>query len=603
MYDTKIFLATTSIEEFWDTSGKVLFLGEWCMRYSRREYLRSLDAIVMEPVYTEEEIPKILDYLDGVYERTLAVLSEKLNAIHGVDYSERYWRILTGTWLKQHIHMLYDRYQYISAALRSYPELTTICLDEASFQTPGTTLDHIELLKGDLYNLQIFSKMMWKLNRQFPKRKADADRHLYLQGSIHKPPVNKTASLMKIYLAKTLSAIGSKGRKIVYHNAYFPRDVQVKLLLKTKLCMSPFFYPDTDLQDRACSQEARDLIKDKSFGENEFEKLLFDFVSEEIPMIFVERYRETKNEIEKLYPFKPKAVMSATSWHYNDVFKLWAASQAQKGALLVGLQHGGGYGMLQYWLQERQELRVVDRYYSWGWKRSDSGIRALVRPLTPTKLVGRKKGLEGRKSPSILYDLTTWSRYLVQFPLTTDYWCRYYQHVTMFASALSERVRSNLRLRPHREDMGWELLERLKDIFPPDVPIETWDVPFLESLENSCLFLCGHPTYSTTFLEALYIDKPTILFYDPSFAANALHPDAVEYFESLRSAGILFESPVEAARQVNRVHSRVDEWWNELPRQKALERFRARFIKVSGNAVDEWVQELKGVLGRGGDGE
>jgi putative transferase (TIGR04331 family) len=186
---------------------------------------------------------------------------------------------------------------------------------------------------------------MRRLNGEFPTLRADLERHLYSQVSVHKPALNRTLTFMKKQLASGLSAIGSKKRKIVYHNAYFPRSIQIQLLLRTKLRLAPFYYPNVDFQGMPCSREMRELIKEPSFGDNVFEKMLFDFISEEIPLIFVEGYRGTVDEIDRLYPFDPKAVMSATSWHYNDFFKLWAASRSEKGAILVGLQHGGGYGM------------------------------------------------------------------------------------------------------------------------------------------------------------------------------------------------------------------------------------------------------------------
>lgn len=600
MPEKNIFLATTSIEEFWDPSARLLLLGEWCRRHSRREHLGSLDVTVLEPPYTDAEVPGIFTYLDGVYERALVLLSERLNAVHGVRHTQRYWRILVGTWLLHFIHAAYDRYVHISSALASYPDLTTVCLDEASFQTPGETIEFMELLKSDLYNLQMFSRILGRLNGPYPKKRVDGRD--YSQVSVHKVLPNRAVSLTKRFLARTLSLPGGKERKIFYHNAYFSRSAEAKLLMMTGFGMSRFFYPSIDFGGTTLDRGKRGSIGTGAFGASEFEGLLFGLIAEEIPIVFVERYRETDDAVHALYRDEPAALMSATSWHYNDVFKIWAASRAEKGALLVGVQHGGNYGIIRYFLQEGQELSVVDRFYSWGWTRS--ATHAEVRPMSATKLLGRAKGGRRQKSREILYDLAVWMRCLVQFPLTVQYWTRYFEDINVFARSLSDEVMDNLRLRPHREDMGWEVRERLKDAFPAKVPVETWDVPFEKSLQNCCLFLCGHPMYSTTFIEALHVNKPMILFYEPSFSANALHPDAVEYFEDLHSAGILFKSPVEAAEEVNRVYGHVDEWWNEDGRQSKVARFRGRFCRVSENAMNEWARELSGILaaGQGGDG-
>jgi len=498
-----------------------------------------------------------------------------------------------GSWLPHYIHALYDRYLHVSSALKLYPELHTICLDEACFMTPNTTVDFIELLKSDLYNLQVFSKMMGKLKGQFPKKMVNQEQYLNLDASVHKASSNRAVSFTKKLLAKVFSSVGRKEKKIIYHNAYFARGAEMRLLLKTGFSISPFFYPDIDFENRECSQRARGLIKTASFGENEFERILFDFIAEDIPVIFIEKYQEVREEVSRLYDYKPSAVMSATSWHYNDVFKLCAAGLAEKGVKLVGLQHGGNYGIIKYFLQERQELSIVDRFYSWGWTRV--GVHASIVPLTPTKLVGRERTSAGKRSTDVLYYFATWSRYLIQFPLTIGYWSRYFQNIEIFGRALSEKVKLNLRLRPHREDLGWDVSERLKDIFSGDVPVETWDLPFAESLKNCCLFVCGHPTYSTTFIESLYINKPTILFYDPAFTANRLHPDAVEYYEDLKSAGMLFDSALDAAAQVNRVYERVDEWWSERKRQDVVNKFLHRFGRVSDNAMNDWMKELDGI--------
>jgi putative transferase (TIGR04331 family) len=593
--DKKIFLATTAIEEFWDTSGTLLVLGEWCRRYSRKDYLESLDTIALDPPYSDADVPAIFTYLDEVYERALPLLAGKLNVIHGVCHSERYWRILVGTWLLHLIHAVYDRYAHIAAALAIYPELTTLCLDEESFQTPGETIEFMELLKSDLYNLQIFSRLLGRLKGAFPKKKVD--RSEYSQASVHKVMPNRAVSLTKRFVARSLSAPGGRSGKIFYHNAYFPRSTETKLMMMTGFAMARFYYPPIDFGGMAPDAPKRMELGNEVFGDNEFERLLFGFIGDEIPIVFLERYAETDAAVHEVYREEPVALMSATSWHYNDVFKIWAGSRAENGAVLVGLQHGGNYGIIRYFLQEKQELSVVDRFYSWGWTRNSAG--AEIRPLSSTKLLGRERDKGRRKRGHVLYDLAVWMRCLVQFPLTTEYWRRYFEDIRVFAGSLSGEVMADLRVRPHREDMGWEVRERLKDIFPATVPVETWDVPFEKSLRECRLFLCGHPMYSTTFIEALHINKPTVLFYDPSFAANTLHPDAVDYFEDLRSAGILFESPTEAARQVNEVHGHADEWWNEGARQRTVMRFRTRFGRVSENAMDEWARELKGILSSG----
>lgn len=39
----KRLLVTTALEETWDTNDSMLFLGEWCKRYSRRDVWQAIN--------------------------------------------------------------------------------------------------------------------------------------------------------------------------------------------------------------------------------------------------------------------------------------------------------------------------------------------------------------------------------------------------------------------------------------------------------------------------------------------------------------------------------------------------------------------------------
>ena len=93
----RVFLALTALEEFWDTSRPLLFLGEWCRAPQKKHVLEGLDATVLQ---SEE-----LSYADSyeayqhattVYEKLLPKLATWLNQFHGTQHSLNYWRLLIG---------------------------------------------------------------------------------------------------------------------------------------------------------------------------------------------------------------------------------------------------------------------------------------------------------------------------------------------------------------------------------------------------------------------------------------------------------------------------------------------------------------------------
>ena len=94
------FLATTALEDFWDTSKPILFLGEWCVLYEREKYLEDIDWRILNSPFQDANVTKAASfYVDDLYEHILAELANKLNVIHEKRYSLRYWRILIGPWL------------------------------------------------------------------------------------------------------------------------------------------------------------------------------------------------------------------------------------------------------------------------------------------------------------------------------------------------------------------------------------------------------------------------------------------------------------------------------------------------------------------------
>ena len=129
----KYFIATTALEEFWDTSYPVVFLGPWCKRYSRKSFWQGIRSTTLAPAAKDPF--ETIKYLNEVHERLLLVLAKIFNEVHGLSFSPRYWRIVLGPWLILYVHTLHDKYVQISEIKKRYPDFTSICLDERFFVT------------------------------------------------------------------------------------------------------------------------------------------------------------------------------------------------------------------------------------------------------------------------------------------------------------------------------------------------------------------------------------------------------------------------------------------------------------------------------------
>ena len=580
----RIFLATTALEEFWDRSKEIVFLGPWCRLYSRASFREPLGAsVVKSPWGDADKLRTACEYVNSLYERVLPALALQLNSIHGVKQGERYWRILLGPWLIYYIPAVYDRYVTLLGAFERYPGLTTTVLSEDSYVTPADTLEFVQLLKDDPYNLQIYSRILKLSDRAFPQRKIDIkSARFIIRGKGVKAGIKRLASCGLLEIGKATAG----RRLVILKNSYFSNEIEAAITLKTFGRAWPIKGDLFELPELQIDSEARKAMRDSlSKGREGFELMLASMIPSDMPKAFIEGFSLIKNEAEKTHPPRPKAIFSSGAWYYDEPFKQWAAGSAESGTALLGMQHGGNYGSLAFHPSEDHEIAITDRYYTWGWDRIDPAGKTFPRPAT--KLSGRRPLRADNSKEGILFAATALPRYLFQFPSHPGRFADYLSWQTRFASALPQGLRAKTRGRLHKADYGWSIAERWKAIYP-EALIESWERPFMESLEECRLYVCDH--LSTTFIEALSADKPTILFWDPM--ANELRPEARPYYKRLSKAGILHYSPEAAASAIAAAYDDIEKWWNSPDRQEARQAFCSRFALTSKDAVKEWADEF-----------
>ena len=161
----------------------------------------------------------------------------------------------------------------------------------------------------------------------------------------------------------------------------------------------------------------------------------------------------------------------------------------------------------------------------------------------------------------------------------------------IMAPGYKEDAARNEFITPFFEALGWDVAQRVAEAHP-GLLIEQWETPFAASLASCRLFVCDH--LSTTFAEALALEKPTVLFWD--HADTRVRAEAAATFDELRAAGILFDEPRDAAAAVEAAYPDVASWWAAPARVAAVARFRERYARTDPNALDLWARELARVI-------
>jgi len=95
----------------------------------------------------------------------------------------------------------------------------------------------------------------------------------------------------------------------------------------------------------------------------------------------------------------------------------------------------------------------------------------------------------------------------------------------------------------------------------------------------------------TTFSESIYLGKPTILVFDPTYWD--IHPAFIELVEVLRNAKVIFFKGSDAVEHIKKISNNISEWWLSESVQEARNLFLRDCLTISNSPLSEWNQFLR----------
>lgn len=575
-----MFLVTTADRRFWKRDGRILFLGEWCRLYRERADWEGLDADVL-PYHWDDRRRFHRDYLEGreAFARTLPALASRLNALHGVTHSTRYWHILVGWWLTYFVDILLDRYQSVCAA-RDSGRVTGTWIEDVP---PGawTAQDFAEFhhwFTWDPYNHVLYGDLI-RLDGAVPFEMVSVP-----PASCPPPIPAESASPWKRGLKRALwayaRAIPSRRNAVVaveshlsHRNLYRLQRALGQWPSPTTRLSQPYAYPfDAGMRQ---ALEIPDCA-------TAFERALVRLIPAHLPRVYVEGYHDARRRALALFPRRPRVIFTANSYSSYEPFKFWAAEKVDEGAALGIWQHGGTYGTSRWSSNEQHETAICDRFYSWGWTPQPDTRSAHI-------CLGRLNDLGASLVPDptggILWTGFSALRYayLLYSSPTGPQILAHLDDQRRFYDGLPPEVRRLIVLRLYPYDYGWHERDRWRD-WAPDLRVTQGGETMYEQLRRHRLMIATYN--STTYLETFAAGYPTLLFWDPR--QWELRPEAQPYFDLLQDAGIYHDTPESAAAKVAEIHDDPQRWWQSPAVRSARQRFGEHFVKTS----PAWMRDL-----------
>jgi putative transferase (TIGR04331 family) len=584
-----MFLVTTANQNFWKTDEKILFLGEWCKIYDQKHIWSKLDYETFPSHWDKcEDLNLHCKYLESVCEKYLNSLVLSLNNSHNENHSLRYWRIILGPWLNLFVGIIYDKYLSIKSVIDSEKITQTWIppLMPEQWLPSDTTTFRLRAVGNNNFNLYLYSRVINKLGQIPFEQKEDKSFYELLGASVSQPLTSpaRGKKIIRKLLEEFSKRISGRFNKIVFSSSGFSFQDDWKLNLS--LGQIPFLMlPQITSCQLPVNESLRKNIKPPQ-ETNEFESILNDLIVEQLPTSFLEGYSIMRNKSLDAFPKRPKVIFTSYDFSFNEGYKIWAATKSEQGVKLILGQHGGGYGIHGSLETEKHELKICDKYFTWGWEKNE---QTKIVPLSSAKLVGMNLNEDYKLKGTILLVTQTWPHFFVRIDhvLTGFNGLKYFMRQASFLNVICPEVSKMLLVRFPNIKCEWNGEKRIADNYPSIKWYKGAD-SMLSQLKKSRLCILDY--LGTTWLETLSMNYPTVVFWDPSRVKNT--ESAQPYLDDLHRVNVLHDSPESAAEFINKIYEDPMSWWMSSELQRVRGKFCNQFARKSENWLEEWKEEL-----------
>lgn len=579
-------LLLSNNQKYWPKKGPAVMLGPWCDSVpipSESGMKIHKGKVVKNPNDNFEEIIKNWKYVQSVYSDLLLVLAETLNSIHKVNYRIEIWEIIIGPWLFLFSEVVYDRMERIKQAKKDVPDLKVIGLQE---DTPTYIFDTdcfgTNARYSDDYNFKLMTKIIKEINIPISKIVKKNLSPLVLNKS-KKPKVSTKQFISNFILHKTQTLFYNVNSKF-FHNRSVSFKRKLWLIISSfgriKFVDGEMFstsqYYQNLKKSSVLNNQLRCLMQEKLMpykkGKKGLYNVLLNLIPEEIPLVFLECFYDLRSYGSSYCNWrKAKKIISSTGWLMDDSFKIWSAmAKNNHDAQLIGIQHGGDYGIIYPMHWENHELRICDKYHTFGWSENQKDSKIIKKNI---QLLTKKPLLSADKERhNILYTLTRFTKWGLLLSRPPELLEKYLLLQKDFISNLDANVKKKLLCRLYPDEYYSEAKSFLENISSRLIFSNSHKL-FYDELVCSRISVFDH--LSTTYAISLSLNIPTIIFYDPGF--YNIREESKPYFKMLFDVNILHHSAYDAAKWLNCTFKCEKDWWFDSDTQNAVQEFRKRF--------------------------
>ena len=590
----KTALVFSGLLKTWFKNKKNILIGGWCNidEIENPKYKKFLTVLNKKELKNNEISERKI--CEVYYEKLLEDVKDNLENHYKVNWNNRSWEIFLGPWLERYISTLFNRYYSLENVLKNYRINDLKINNDKKFNLlTKDQLDFRVVSQDDEWNFKLYSKIYLKY---FRKKKGINLHFLNINSKKYSFSNNENVSTnisffifkkIKIFFLKIID----KNTKHIFYRTYFgnKRFIFLVNLIKANI---PFRYDfNYNLPNIESLNEIRKQKLKSKFKLNKFEKILRDLFFEFLPFYYLEQISNLKDLSKNLFlpSVKNRKIYTAAGMWYDDIFKFWLAEAISKDSKLYYFQHGCNYGITKQSFLENLEIKLSDKFFTWGWKNKKNKIKNFY----SIKLIGKKK-IKKINSDKILVVGSCPLIYKSGNTSGTTYGKKtkdYLRYVVDLLKYLSDLKKNKIFFRPFPvEDYNHKLnflsLDRYVKKNLKLIRISNSKMDFYKCLIEYGLTI--HTRDGTSFFESIALNKPTILMM-PKWLAHQ-RKSSLKYYSRLKDAKILHEN-IKSLNNFLKAND-FNDWWYDKKTQFVKNEFCKEYCHVVENPVKEFTNKV-----------
>jgi len=618
----------TKETDLWNANEKMVFIEDYFWMSKQPECLQGYTYELLDVDYNELGVNEEAMWSFAV--RTAETAGDILNKYHGTEFTHQYWRRTLFPWLKWFVPAIYLRFFRLCALRDRYPHemLETNILGEEHFSYIPLNAEEFLQTDGafvDVYGHHLYALILKhvgfniKTNTIYIEQGQICDKRKQTTEVNAAPPLTliervackvkepyRTLKLCALYLINKIMPSPDPGRVEIILSGFGSRYLGMKLSAYSRGRVvwhrfdQPIWIPvvkDRPAIQHEFRQEAGIELKKMVTADSDCERLLLHLFFQEIPCSYLENFEECRVVYSPYYEKFPrlKYILSFAGAEFTES-KMAMVEQCERGVKFSYIAHGS--------IRPNQSDKFAfgrilsDISYLWGrWDNDQLDPNVINYREAPAEKLFIYDKLSAQPSSDILY-LGDWATPFLH-RLNYHTLGRLLQQERTFLTALEDDVRQDLLVRNYPYEF-LSMLDRWLQHYFPDIRISRAGMGrehenFPQLLMNSRLIILDHA--ETPFLEVLYANKPFLLYFDEDFIKSYFDPNTEQlYVDMMREVGLIQYGPEAAAKYLNEIYPRIEEWWAEPWRQRVVQIIKERYVGSYMDPDEWWCKEIMGML-------